>query len=62
MWILTGVAVGIAQRIGLHHDGVSLRLPIFETKMRRSLWFQINALDGRAGELPGTGVSVMAQG
>jgi hypothetical protein len=59
MWTLTGVAIRMGQRIGLHRDGVSLGLPPFEVEMRRRLWWQILSLDGRAAELAGSGVSVL---
>ena len=34
VWSLTGVAVRIAQGMGLERDGVFLGLPPFETEMR----------------------------
>ncbi|KAI9771940.1 MAG: hypothetical protein M1835_006333, partial [Candelina submexicana] len=58
-WILTGVAVRIGQRMGLHRDGASLGLSIFDVEMRRRLWWQIMILDGRAAQLAGTGLSVL---
>lgn len=60
LWILTGVAVRIGQRIGLHRDGASLELPLFEVEMRRRLWWQIVLLDSRTAELSGSGTSVLA--
>lgn len=59
MWILTGIAARIGQRIGLHRDGEILRLPPFETEIRRRLWWQIMFLDGFAEKLAGTGGNVM---
>ncbi|EER28517.1 Fungal specific transcription factor, putative [Coccidioides posadasii C735 delta SOWgp] len=56
LWILSGVALRIAQRIGLHHDGASLQLSVFETEMRRRLWWQIVVLDGFSAELSGVGI------
>lgn len=57
-WIMTGVAIRIAQRMGLHRDGESLGLPPFDVQMRRRLWWQLLPLDGYAGQLSGTGISV----
>lgn len=57
-WILTGVAVRIAQRMGLHRDGEALRLPPFDVEMRRRLFWQLLPLDGYAGQVSGTGISI----
>lgn len=61
LWSLTGIAVRIAQRIGIHRDGTTHGLPLFQVELRRRLWWQIIMLDGRAGELTGTGSSLIAQ-
>lgn len=55
LWTLTGVALRIAQRMGLHRDGVDLKLPPFETEMRRRLWWQITFLEARASEFSAVG-------
>ena len=60
LWSLTGVALRIGQRIGLHRDGASLGLPALDTELRRRLWWQILVLDGRMAELSGSGFSVLA--
>lgn len=57
-WIMTGIAVRIAQRMGLHRDGESLGLPPFETQMRRRLFWQLLPLEGFAGQHSGTGIAV----
>lgn len=57
-WILTGVAVRIAQHMGLHRDGEALGLPPFEVQMRRRLFYQLIPLDGVASQLSGTGIAV----
>lgn len=54
------MSVRIGQRLGLHRDGISLGLPIFETELRRRLWWQIVLLDNRSAELSGSGMSVLA--
>ncbi|KAI9727227.1 MAG: hypothetical protein M1834_008487 [Cirrosporium novae-zelandiae] len=58
LWILTGTAVRIGRRTGIHRDGASFGLSIFETEMRRRLWWQIISLDNIAGQLSGTGTPV----
>lgn len=55
VWILTGVAARIGQRIGLHRDPETLGLPPFECELRRRLWYQILMQDGFAEKLAGTG-------
>lgn len=57
-WILTGVAVRIAQRMGLHRDGEALGLPPFDVQLRRRLFYQIIPLDGIASQLSGTGIAI----
>ncbi|KAK4624663.1 Transcription factor vrtR1 [Fulvia fulva] len=59
-WILTGVAVRISQRMGLHHDGDALGMSPFEVQMRRRLFYQVIPLDGVASQLSGTGVGILA--
>ena len=60
LWTLTGIAVRIGQRIGLHRDGASLELPPFEVEIRRRVWWQIVLLDSRIAELSGLGTSILA--
>lgn len=55
IWTLSGVANRIAQGLGLHRDGSELGLPVFETEMRRRLWWQLIILDFRSAELTGSG-------
>lgn len=59
MWILTGIAGRIAQRLGLHRDGEALGLPPFEVEIRRRLWWQVLFIDGFAEKLAGTGGNVL---
>lgn len=53
VWSLTGVAVRIAQSMGLERDGTSLGLPPFETEMRRRIWWLLKTHDFRTAELCG---------
>lgn len=55
MWVLTGVAVRIAVRLGIHHDGANYQIPPFEAEIRRRTWWQIAFLDGQASKLAGVG-------
>ncbi|KAF4628725.1 hypothetical protein G7Y89_g9431 [Cudoniella acicularis] len=55
IWILTGVAVRIAQRLGLHRDGSNYKISVFDAEMRRRTWWQILFLDGHASKLAGAG-------
>lgn len=57
-WILTGIAVRLAQRMGLHRDGEALGLKPFDVQIRRRVFWQILPLDGMAGQLCGTGISI----
>ncbi|KAH7366584.1 hypothetical protein BKA66DRAFT_573253 [Pyrenochaeta sp. MPI-SDFR-AT-0127] len=57
IWIFSGIAQRIGQRIGLHRDGENLKIPPFETEMRRRLWWQIMMLEGFSQKLAGTGSS-----
>lgn len=53
-WLLTGTAVRIAQRLGLHRESGN-QFSVFETEMRRRTWWQIVFLDGQASKLAGAG-------
>ena len=57
-WIMTGVAIRIAQRIGLHKDAESLGLPPYDVQIRRRLFYQILPIDGYASQISGTGITV----
>ncbi|KAI1863438.1 uncharacterized protein JN550_009549 [Neoarthrinium moseri] len=53
VWSLTGVAVRIAQGMGLDRDGALLGLPPFETEIRRRIWWLLKTHDFRTAELCG---------
>ncbi|CEN62701.1 hypothetical protein ASPCAL09333 [Aspergillus calidoustus] len=57
-WILTGIAIRLAQRMGLHRDEEALRLPPFEAQMRRRLFWQLLPLDTFASQACGVGISL----
>ncbi|KAH0543582.1 hypothetical protein FGG08_002143 [Glutinoglossum americanum] len=59
VWTLTGLAIRVAQSLGLHRDGAAFKLSPFETEMRRRLWWQICILDIRSAEDDGSDPSIM---
>ncbi|CAM1511928.1 Fc.00g094410.m01.CDS01 [Cosmosporella sp. VM-42] len=58
-WILTGVAVRIAQRMGIQRDGEKLGMSPFDVQMRRRLFYQLLPLDGIASQMSGTGMGTV---
>lgn len=57
-WILSGIAVRIAQRMGLHRDGEELGLNPFDVQVRRRVFWQLLPLDGISGQVSGTGIAI----
>jgi hypothetical protein len=53
VWSLTGLAIRVAEGMGLRLDGVLLGLSPFETEIRRRIWWQLKMHDFRAAELCG---------
>ncbi|KAK4059919.1 transcriptional regulator family: Fungal Specific TF [Trichoderma harzianum] len=53
LWTLTGVAVRLANGMGLDRDGTLLGLPPFETELRRRVWWFLKAQDLQNAELCG---------
>jgi hypothetical protein len=53
VWSLTGVAIRVAEGMGMRVDGTFLGLSPFETEIRRRIWWQLNMHDFRAAELTG---------
>ncbi|KAF2137194.1 uncharacterized protein K452DRAFT_257913, partial [Aplosporella prunicola CBS 121167] len=49
-WVLVGIAIRLAESLGLHRDGSRLGLSPFDTEMRYRLWWQLSALDYSAPE------------
>jgi hypothetical protein len=50
IWTLTGLAIRIAQSMGIQRDGEHFDLLVFETESRRRLWVQLLILDYRTSE------------
>ena len=55
LWVLTGAAVRIAQRLGIHRDGADHHISPFDAEMRRRTWWQVVFLDGQSSKLAGAG-------
>ncbi|KAH7309934.1 putative C6 transcription factor [Rhexocercosporidium sp. MPI-PUGE-AT-0058] len=53
LFVLSGIAVRLARKMGLHRDGSYLGLSLFETEMRRRLWWHIVHVDFRISDLLG---------
>ncbi|KAF5548164.1 transcription factor [Fusarium napiforme] len=45
VWVLSGVVIRIAHKMGVHRDGEVLGLTPFDTEMRRRVWWRIIILD-----------------
>jgi hypothetical protein len=56
LWLLSGIAVRIGQKLGLHRESANQTVTIFEAEMRRRLWWQILILDFRSAQFSGTTV------
>ncbi|KAE8386135.1 putative fungal-specific transcription factor [Aspergillus alliaceus] len=54
LFILSGIAIRLARKMGLHRDGTSLGLSPFETEMRRRLWWHLVHVDYRSADVLGT--------
>ena len=53
VWTLTGVAIRIAEGMGLNRDAASLGVSPFEAEIRARIWWQLKMHDFRATELIG---------
>ncbi|EFX04460.1 c6 zinc finger domain containing protein [Grosmannia clavigera kw1407] len=58
-WILNGVVLRIAQKMGLHRDGEVLGLSPFDTEIRRRLWWQIIMVDAKYALMSGLSHSML---
>ncbi|KAH8688713.1 hypothetical protein BGW36DRAFT_352718 [Talaromyces proteolyticus] len=58
LWLLTGLAVRSAQRIGLHKANGSSLISAFEAEMRHRLWWQILLVDSRAAQFAGLSLDI----
>ncbi|KAJ4149810.1 hypothetical protein NW754_001243 [Fusarium falciforme] len=62
VFCLIGLAVRIAQRMGLHRDPGQFGLPPFEVEQRRRLWWTLVGYDRRLGEMSGSTVTALSSG
>lgn len=51
LFSLSGVAIRLARKMGLHREGSSLGLSPFETEMRRRLWWHLFSVDFRMSDI-----------
>ena len=59
VWMMTGLAIRMAQYLGLQRDGTHFgHLSPFEIEMRRRLWVAVGFLDVRASEDQGTDLTI----
>lgn len=56
---LIGIAVRVANRMGLHQDAEQFNLPPFEVELRRRLWWQIVIFDKRIAEITGSSITAL---
>ncbi|CAJ2502343.1 Uu.00g097370.m01.CDS01 [Anthostomella pinea] len=54
LFVMSGVAIRLARKMGLHRDGTSFGLSPFDTEMRRRLWWHLAFVDYRTAEVLGT--------
>ncbi|CAL3968320.1 unnamed protein product [Diplocarpon coronariae] len=59
-WALVRSAIGIAQSLGLHRDGILFGLSPLDIEMRRRLWWQLCIVDFRLSDRHGTDPSIDA--
>ncbi|KAL4770672.1 fungal-specific transcription factor domain-containing protein [Aspergillus nidulans var. acristatus] len=55
-WALNGLALRLAQSLGLHRDGKKFSLSPLESELRRRLWWHICIPEGRSMENHGVGL------
>jgi hypothetical protein len=58
LWMLSGLASRIGQRLGLHREARNEELLLCEIETRRRLWWFIVVLDSRMSQLSGSGSSI----
>lgn len=49
-WIVNGMALSLAQAMGLHSDSASSALSVIDTEVRRRVWWMLCQTDVRASE------------
>lgn len=56
---MLGIAIRIAQRMGIHSETYLAKYSVFEAEMSRRLWWSIVMFDTRIGELSGAKTSIL---
>ncbi|KAH8205543.1 hypothetical protein TruAng_000249 [Truncatella angustata] len=62
LFCLTGIAVRLAYRLGIHRDGAGFSLAPFEVEERRRLWWTLVSFDRRIGEMTGSTITAISNG
>ncbi|RFU75413.1 fungal specific transcription factor domain-containing [Trichoderma arundinaceum] len=62
VFCMMGIAVRLAQRMGLHRDPDGYGLSPFEVEQRRRLWWTLVSYDRRVGEMTGSTVTALTSG
>ncbi|PSS02088.1 fungal-specific transcription factor domain-domain-containing protein [Coniella lustricola] len=57
---LIGIAVRVANRMGLHQDAEQFQYQPFEVEMRRRLWWQLVIFDKRIAEITGSTITALS--
>ncbi|KAK3353999.1 C6 transcription factor domain-containing protein [Lasiosphaeria hispida] len=53
LWLLSGLAVRLAQTMGLHREHSLKTLSALDAEIRRRVWWQVNILDHQAAQISG---------
>lgn len=61
-WILGGLLIRLALKLGLHRDGETMGLSPFETEMRRRVWWALILQDAKVALMSGLGHAYLATG
>ncbi|TQV91571.1 Fungal specific transcription factor [Cordyceps javanica] len=60
IWMMTGIAIRMAQAIGLHRDGSHFpNLSPYEVEIRRRVWWALCMVDARASGDQGTDLTIL---
>ena len=57
---MLGVAIRIAQRMGIHNESMNAKCTAFEAEMRRRLWWSLAVFENRACELSDLKTTILA--
>lgn len=63
IWMMVGIAIRMAQAIGLHRDGSNFsNLTPYEIEIRRRVWWALCMIDARASGDQGTDLTILQDG